>query len=79
MKTIDAKLSKRVASTLAENLRRLMDENKVGAYMLAETSGISSKQIYRYLDPSEGSDPSASNLMRICDALNCHLVDLLGV
>lgn len=68
----------KIAKILATNLRRLMEQQELKGRELAAKCGISHATIYRFLDSAEESDPTASTILRLCNALGCTSQDLIG-
>jgi len=79
VKTVDPKITPKIAPTFAKNLRRMMEEKGLNAYRLSEQTGLGSPSIYRFLDPKYSSDPTASTLLKLCRALQCELADLISL
>lgn len=63
--------------TLAENIKRLRNVKQLSQPQLAEKAGISKGYIYM-LETGEMKNPSIDKLLKIAEALNCTIADLIG-
>jgi DNA-binding Xre family transcriptional regulator len=79
VKTIDPRITPKVAPNFAKNLRQVMDSREISAAAISEKSGIPTSSIYRFLDPKYSSDPTASTMLKLCHALGCELADLISL
>jgi DNA-binding Xre family transcriptional regulator len=79
VKTIDSKISPKIAADFAKNLSAVMQNRGITAYRLSQITGLSKSQLYRLLDAEAANDPTISTVKRLCKALKCNSEALLGV
>ncbi|MBA3353671.1 MAG: helix-turn-helix transcriptional regulator [Blastocatellia bacterium] len=63
--------------TLAENLTRLRKQKQFSQPELADKAGVSKGYVYM-LEAGDMANPSLDKLLKISEALNCTIADLVG-
>lgn len=61
---------------MGELIKKQMKKNKIGAYALADSLGLTAVAVYSWL--KNETQPNVRHLKKLAQVLNCSVLDLLG-